>query len=137
MKASVQMSESNHMSGVLPVLPMADVEAALDYYTNTLGFVEKFRQPGPDGVILNAQVEFAGCHLMFNHNPEDAPKQGGGVYFWFRLDRGIDDHYAALEARGASVVEKIADQFWGDRSFTIVDHAGYHLAFNMTIERAS
>lgn len=126
----------NRTAGVLPVLPMADVEAALDYYANTLEFAETFRQPGPDGAILNAQVERAGSSLMFNHNPKDASNAGGGVYFWFRVEDGLDDYYARLKAKGVTVVEELGDRFWGDRSFTVVDHAGYHLAFNMALANA-
>lgn len=130
------MSDSDvKPSGVLPVLPSADVAASLDFYTNTLGFIEVFRQPNEDGELVNAQVTFAGGQLMFNRNPEPVSQQGGGVYFWFRLtdDQDIDEMYAKLTNRGVTVVDEIADQFWGDRSFSILDHAGFHLAFNKAI----
>ena len=121
--------------GVLPVLPSADVAASLDFYTNTLGFTEVFRQPDEEGKLVNAQVSFAGGQLMFNLNPEPVSQQGGCVYFWFRLPGGqdIDAMYEQFLSRGVAVVDEIADQFWGDRSFTILDHAGFHLAFNQAI----
>ena len=28
------------------------------------------------------------------------------------------------------MVEEIDDGYWGDRSSTVIDHAGFHLAFN-------
>lgn len=122
-------------AGVLPVLPSADVAASLDFYTNTLGFTEVMTQPGEGGQLVNAQVTFAGGQLMFNLNPDAAVQQGGDVYFWFRLsdDQDIDAMYAEIVSRGVTVVDEIADQFWGDRSFTILDHAGFHLAFNKAI----
>lgn len=117
--------------GVLAVLPCASVEDALTYYTETLGFGELFRQPGPDGTLVNARVAFAGGQIMFNLNPEMAPHAGGGVYLWFRLfDDDIDELYENYRAKGVAVVEEIGDRFWGDRSFTVTDHAGFHLAFN-------
>ena len=125
-------------TGVLAVLPSADVEAALDFYTETLGFQELFRVPGPDGELVDARVTFAGGQVMLNRNPEMAPAAGGGVYLWFRLfDDDIDELYERYVAAGVDVVEEIGDRFWGDRSFTITDHAGFHLAFNKALETAS
>ena len=122
-------------SGVLPVLPSADVGASLEFYTDILGFAEVMRQPDEEGKLVNAQVAFAGGQLMFNLNPASASQQGGGVYFWFRLPKNqdIDAMYEKLVSRGVKVIDEIADQFWGDRSFTILDHAGFHLAFNKAI----
>ena len=124
--------------GVLPVMPSADVAASLDFYTNTLGFTELLRQPDEEGKLVNAHVTFAGGQLMFNLNPAPVSQQGGGVYFWFRLpdSQDIDALYEKLVSRGVIVIDEIADQFWGDRSFTILDHAGFHLAFNKTIAEA-
>lgn len=132
------MSEATHkLIGTLPVLPTDDIEATLAYYTKTLEFTELFRQPGENGQMLNAQVAFSGCQLMFNRNPDDADKRGGGITLWFRLhDEDIDAYYKRIVERGAQVLETIADQFWGDRSFVIRDHAGYKLAFNKAIEGA-
>ena len=121
-------------SGVLAVLPCADVEAALDFYTNTLGFTEILRQPGPDGRLVDARVAYAGGQVMLNLNPDLAPQAGGGVYLWFRLfEDDIDELYERLVASGVHVVEEIGDRFWGDRSFTVTDHAGFHLAFNKAL----
>lgn len=123
-------------SGVLPVLPSADVEKSLAYYTETLGFSEIFRQPGEAGAIVNGHVAFAGGQIMFNLNPDDASKAGGGVYLWFRLhDDDIDALFEDYERKGVSIVEPIQNQFWGDRSFAIQDHAGFHLAFNKALKK--
>ena len=124
-------------SGVLAVLPCADVEEALTFYTDTLGFTELFRQAGPDGTLVDARVSYAGGQVMLNLNPEMAPHAGGGVYLWFRLFADdIDALYERFVGAGVSVVEEIDDRFWGDRSFTVTDHAGFHLAFNKAIDSA-
>lgn len=121
-------------SGVLAVLPCADVEASLEFYTDTLGFTEVLRQPGPDGVLVDACVTYAGGQVMLNRNPEMAPHAGGGIYLWFRLvEDDIDALYERLVDAGVHVVEEIGDRFWGDRSFTVTDHAGFHLAFNKSL----
>lgn len=131
------MSEYDHknsIAGTLPVLPVNNVAEALKYYTETLSFNELFRQPGEDGVIVNGQVQLEHCNLMFNLNPADAGKNGGGVYFWIRIEnKDIDKYYQELSEKNVTIVEEIKDQFWGDRSFTIQDHNGYFLAFNKSL----
>ena len=122
-------------SGVLAVLPCTNVEEALDFYTGTLGFAELFRQPGPDGALVNARVTYAGGQIMLNLNPAMAPQAGGGVYLWFRLfEDDIDALYERYVDAGVSIVEEIGDRYWGDRSFTVTDHAGFHLAFNKALD---
>jgi uncharacterized glyoxalase superfamily protein PhnB len=93
----------------------------------------EFRQPGPDGV-LNARVAYAGDQIMLNLNPVMAAQAGGGIYLWLWLvdddiDR-LDEHFVDA---GVHVVEEVGDRFSGDRSFTVTDHAGFHLAFNKSL----
>ena len=130
------MREKKFPSGILPVLPVPSVEAAADFCVEKLGFGERFRQPGPDGVVINAQVSFEDSTLMLNRNPEQANLAGGGVYFWIRLfDTSIDEYYQALQSASIDIAEEIRDQFWGDRSFVIRDCNRFHLAFNQAIQQ--
>ena len=117
--------------GTLPVLPVSDVPKAVDYYVNTLGFTEDFSFPDQDGTIANAQVSFGDNQIMFNLNPKDSDKSGGGIWLWLRDDEGdIDALFSRLVADGVSVKEELGDRFWGDRSFAIEDAFGFTLAFN-------
>ncbi len=131
------MSNYDHKKqniGTLPVLPVNDVAQTLEFYRDMLGFNELFRQSGDNGVVVNGQVQLEGCNLMFNLNPSDGDKEGGGVYFWVRIEgMDIDSYYEDLTGKNVQVVEKIKDQFWGDRSFTVRDCNGYILAFNKSI----
>ncbi len=120
--------------GTLPVLPVADVDAIVDSYVKRLGFTEDFRFPGEDGVTANAQVRRGNCQIMFNRNPKDADRGGGGIWLWLRADDvDIDQFYAAVREAGFTVREEIGDRFWGDRSFAVDDGFGYTLAFNKKI----
>lgn len=121
--------------GLLAVLPCDNVEQALRFYTETLGFKEIFRLPGPDGDLVDARVIYGGGQVMLNLNPDMASQAGGGIYLWFRLfEDDIDELYRRYVDAGVNVVEEIDDRFWGDRSFTITDHAGFHLAFNKALD---
>jgi PhnB protein len=121
----------------LPVLPVEDVSKAVKFYTETLGFTELFQVPGPDGKVQAGQVEREGCNIMFNLNPWDSGKEGGGIYLWVRVERAnLDSLFQELKKRGVHVVDDIKDQFWGDRSFTVKDLNGYTLAFNQKIRKS-
>ena len=128
------MTDQQYPKGILPVLPVADVDATTDYYIKALRFEEIFRQRSPDGVAQNAQLGFEESTLMLNLNPDHAPLEGGGIYLWIRLfDTKIDDYYEALQRADANIVEEIRNQFWGDRSFVIKDCNNFHIAFNQAV----
>ena len=131
------MSQQQYPKGILPVLPVSDVDATADFYGQALGFEEVFRQSDSMGISLNAQLRFEDSTLMFNLNPECADLEGGGVYLWVRLfETNIDEYYNSLANANVRIVEDIKDQFWGDRSFTIRDCNNYHIAFNQEIPKA-
>ena len=129
------MEQRQFPKGILPVLPVADIDRTADYYVNSLKFEENFRQAGPEGSpSVNAQMSLEGSTLMLNLNPEHASLEGGGVYLWVRLyQKNINEYYDSLVAAGVNVVDPIQDQFWGDRSFTIKDCNNFHIAFNQAI----
>ncbi len=121
-------------AGILPVLPVADIDATADYYLQTLHFQENFRQRSPEGTSTDAQLAFEGSTLMINLNPGQASQEGGGIYLWIRLyEKDIDAYYKSLVKAGVQIVDPIQDQFWGDRSFVIRDCNNYYLAFNQVI----
>ncbi len=130
------MEERQFPKGILPVLPVSNIDQTADYYIGTLGFKENFRQKTPEGRSTDAQLTLEGSTLMVNHNPDKAPLEGGGVYLWIRLfETNIDDYYSKLLASDVQVVEEIQGQFWGDRSFVIKDCNNFFLAFNQAIAR--
>ena len=50
---------------------------------------------------------------MFNLNPDDAGKRGGGIWLWIRMDdTDLDAAYADIRAHGLTVREEIGDRFW-------------------------
>ncbi len=130
------MEPAQFPKGILPVLPVSNIDETADYYINSLHFKENFRQKNPEGKSTDSQLTFEGSTLMINLNPEKAPLEGGGVYLWVRLyDKNINEYYDTLVEAGVNVVDPIKDQFWGDRSFVIKDCNNFHIAFNQMISK--
>lgn len=129
------MDKQEFPKGILPVLPVFDIDKTVTYYTDILKFRENFKQKTPDGLSTDAQLALEGSTLMINLNPEKAPLEGGGVYLWVRLyDIDIDGYYKNLIDNKVTIVDAIKDQFWGDRSFVIKDCNNFHIAFNQIIK---
>jgi catechol 2,3-dioxygenase-like lactoylglutathione lyase family enzyme len=109
-----------------PVLHVADVQRAVDFYVDKLGFAESwgFDQ---DGAVFVAQVERDGCAIIFSSQwPE---KVGKGLLFVSLGDGSLavmDAARAELEGRGAPV----RDGQWGYRLFVVDDPDGNQLFFN-------
>lgn len=119
---------------ILPVLPVNDIAKTMDYYINTLGFDEVLRMPSQDGMLVTGQVQMSNAHIMFNLNPDMAEKEGGGVYFWVRMDdTDIDAYYQTMKGKSVTIIDEIQDQFWGDRSFTIKDVNNYTIVFTKSV----
>ena len=115
-----------------PVLHVSDVEAAIRYYVDRLGFTEAWRH-AEDGKLLVAQVDRAGCALILACNLAD--KAGGGTMF-ISLNAGSKEAQAiALDALRAEFEAKgveVRDGQWGYRVITVADPNGNALMFNYT-----
>jgi len=102
-------------------LVVSDIQAAVEFYTNKLGFWLAFTWGDPP--------TFAGVNLgkvqMFLEQGEPSPK-GCGVYF---LVGDADELYAFHQSNGVEIAEPIDDRDYGLRSYTVRDLHGYHLSF--------
>ncbi|MGE0663841.1 MAG: VOC family protein [Hyphomonadaceae bacterium] len=109
-----------------PVLHVADVQRAIDFYVEKLGFTESWHFD-EQGAVFVAQVEREECAIIFSSQwPE---KIGKGLLFVSLGDGSravMDAVRAELEARGAPV----RDGRWGYRLFVVDDPDGNQLFFN-------
>jgi catechol 2,3-dioxygenase-like lactoylglutathione lyase family enzyme len=102
-------------------LAVADVPAAIDFYTKKLGFFLAFTDGDP--------VDFAGVNLghvqIFLQKGEPDPK---GCTVWFLVD-SADDLFAIHERNGVEVLQPPTDQPYGIRNYVVRDLHGYTLIF--------
>ncbi len=126
-----------------PTLLVEDIAQSLKFYTETLGFEEIGKLPGPDGKLVYASVKWKDATIMFGKAswlPEEArPYRGAGVDFYILGDEedDLDQYYKMLKEQGVNIVKDIEDQFWGDRTFSITDPDGYQLTFAKTVRQVS
>ena len=122
-----------------PVLHVTDVEAALRFYVDQLGFTSPWRFE-EDGRSRVAQAERQGCALILSDQwPE---KVGKGLMFISMNAEpqtreaqiaALDALRSELEARGVAVQEGS----WGYRLLVVDDPDGNQLYFNYPSESAA
>lgn len=118
-----------------PVLFVADINRALDFYVHRLGFTESWRHE-EEGRALVAQAERQGCALIFSSQwPEKVGK--GLMFISLNVDAAaeglpgevhvaLDELRVELQSRGVTV----EDGFWGYRLLVVRDPDGNELYFN-------
>lgn len=104
-----------------PGLAVPDLLAAVEFYTDTLGFAPGFTWGDPP--------TFAGVNLgemqLFLWQGAPGP-EGCSVFF---VVGDVDALYAFHRARGVEVVEEIGDRDYGLRDYMVRDLNGYRLTF--------
>ena len=128
-----------------------DVGKMLEYLVTILGFTPEFRARGPDGLvkfagawwgpvrkgprIILGDIEEA-LHGHYDHGEFGAqmvqhPLGTGVVLYFYTPD--VDRLYARVTKKGAIIDEPPTDQFWGDRTISVLTPEGYYVTFGTPI----
>ncbi len=129
-KAKNAVPEGFHT--VTPQLTLDDAAQAIDWYKKALGAQEVSRSLGPDGKVMHAELRIGNSPVMMNDaiGGGKGPKSMGGspASLWIYVE-DCDAMFQRAVAAGARVdpgpMGQLADQFWGDRTGTFTDPAGY------------
>jgi uncharacterized glyoxalase superfamily protein PhnB len=110
----------------VPVIASADVRKTIDYYANVLGFQEHFVYGDPP---VYAGIKRDDALLYIGHDPILVQQLKDGchnpdVFLWVE---GVDELYQEHKAKGAKIVEEIADRPWDARQYVVEDPSGYYL----------
>lgn len=111
---------------VTPYLIVNDAAAAIDFYHKAFEATELMRLPMPDGKIGHAELQVGTSRVMLaDEHPEmnalAPPSPGGsGVGFCLYVEN-VDEVFQRAVANGATVQRPLANQFYGDRTGTIID----------------
>ena len=116
---------------VTPYLYVRGAAEAIAFYEKAFGAVEVMRLAMPGGVIGHAEIRIGNSVVMLSDEmPEwgnKSPQTLGGTSS--RLMVYVPDVnalFAQAIAAGASVHKPLADQFYGDRSGSVLDPYGHN-----------
>lgn len=108
------------------------------YYENTgsmthwlskaFGFEVREQMADQNGSVLHAEMTFAECVIMMGSPGEDyknPSRLGQTTQSLYIYVDDVDSHCEAAIAAGAEIVEKPADQDYGDRRYAVRDPEGH------------
>ena len=115
---------------VTPYLTVHGAAQAIDFYKKAFGAKERFRMPSPDGksvghaelVIGNSILMLADEICEFSKSPQTL--NGTPVALMIYVE-DVDAVFKRAVEAGATVKSPLNNQFYGDRSATIVDPFGH------------
>jgi PhnB protein len=125
-----------------PALCVADAAAAIAFYIEVLGGVERMRFEAPDGKVGHAELRFGDSLLMVADEYPDmgfvGPRAVGGTPVSISLFvEDVDATFAAALAAGATEIRPVEDKFYGDRSGMFEDPWGHRWGVATHIEDMS
>jgi PhnB protein len=115
---------------VTPYLIMRDAAKAIDFYKAAFGAVELFRMADPSGKVMHAEIRIGDSVIMLaDEHPEFqavGPQTLGGTSVGILLYvPDVDARFRQAIAAGGREERPLKDQFYGDRSGTLVDPFGH------------
>jgi PhnB protein len=115
---------------VTPYLIVSNAGRALDFYKSAFGAKEMIRMEQPGGRIGHAEIQIGDSRVMLaDEFPEMGAKSpdslGGSPVGLMLYVQDVDSQFRQAIAAGAKEVRPVQDQFYGDRSGTLVDPFGH------------
>ena len=122
------MSSVGH---VIPIIRVDSVDAARDFYVDKLGFQHVMGVVGKDGQLDFVTVVLGGARVMFsrgevNGGPGRSGKQP--VELYLEVD-DVEAYHYRLKKGGVRISDPLTLQWWGDRTFKVLDPNGYEIWF--------
>ena len=128
-----------HVFGVVPVFLVDDLLETVEYYREVLGFETNFLYGEPPFYASvardDAVINFAVSNPPGRRNSVGGQGDGNGTDGYLVVS-DIDDIYAELQGKGATVIAEIDSYDYGMREFQIEDCNGYRLIFGSETEEA-
>jgi catechol 2,3-dioxygenase-like lactoylglutathione lyase family enzyme len=112
-----------------PVLAVRDLDEALGYYRDKLGFAVSWKWGTPPS---RAGVSLDDIELQLEGGGFGAPPGPSVVYC---LMTGVDTYFEECRARGATFHIELGDRPFGMRDFRVQDPSGNRIGFGEAIRR--
>lgn len=115
---------------VTPYLIVSNAANALEFYQRAFGATETMRLNGPAGKIMHAEIRLGDSTIMLaDEFPEmqavsPTTLKGTAGSLMVYVD-DVDRRFQQAVDAGATVKRAVQDQFYGDRSGTLIDPFGH------------
>jgi len=116
-----------YVTKLFPVFAVSDLDAAIDFYKNKLGFSLAWTWGTP---VTRAGVSFGDIEIQLDCAGVGAPPGPSVVYCHMT---GVESYYAECKARGASFTLELGERPWGMVDFRVADPDGNRIGFGMEL----
>ncbi|MDW6020883.1 glyoxalase [Mesorhizobium sp. BAC0120] len=126
-------------SGVFYKNPLA----ALGWLSQAFGFERSMLVTDADGKLVHAEMRFGDGYIVVDSEWASyiaSPASVGGKNtqsLYVRLTSGIEGHFERAKSAGAVILQPLADQFYGERTYKAVDPEGHVWTFSQTVGHVS
>jgi len=125
-----------------PYLFVRTAALAIDFYMSVFGATEIIRMPGPNGKIMHAELKIGDSIVMLaDENPQTgimSPKTiGGASSSMLVYVENVDTVIQKAVENGAKLLHPIKNQFYGDRSGSLLDPFGHMWSVATHVEDVS
>lgn len=114
---------------VTPYLIINGAVPALEFYKKVFGAAEVLRFDGPRGTIAHAEIKIGDSIVMLSDEYAEigflGPQASGSPVGIMLYVPDADAMFTRAVEAGATVKKAMQDQFYGDRSGTLVDPFGH------------
>jgi uncharacterized glyoxalase superfamily protein PhnB len=119
-----------------------DPKAALDWLERTFGFETTMAIDGPPDAPEMCHYEMSSAgrgRIMVGAEWDDrmrSPANVGGANtqsVHVHLTTSVDEHCERARAAGAQILAEPSDQFYGDRTYQVLDVEGHRWSFSQTV----
>ena len=115
---------------VTPYLTVAGADKAIAFYKAVFNAEERFSMPGPDGLVMHAEIQIGDAVVMISDaRPEwqcPGPAPTGVVGFCCHVFvPDVDATFKKALANGGKELMPPMDMFWGDRFGKFQDPFGH------------
>jgi uncharacterized glyoxalase superfamily protein PhnB len=122
---------SRTVSGrVMPIIAVESVDAARNFYVDTLGFEHVMGMIGKDGQLDFCTVVLGEARVMFSRAVGAPPRATGKQPVEIYLEvEDVGALHKRLKTKGVTISDPLSLQWWGDRTFKVLDPHGYEIWF--------
>lgn len=117
----------------MPIITVGSIEGVSTFYTEKLGFTRVMAAAGEDGHLNFATVMLDGARIMFARARGAVDGSGKRPVDIYLEVANVDAYHAQLEARGVRISEPPTLQWWGDKTFKVMDPVGYEIWFHQKV----
>ena len=109
------------LSRIAPEIPVSNLQGAIEYYEQKLGFRVVMEMPAQDYAIV--ERDDIAIHLFQDGTRSHSPV---GIHIFTHQ---LDELHAELQQRGARLSQEIMRKPWGNRDFRVNDYSGNEIKF--------